>query len=139
MRSVGFDSLVPSAGSMTRNDTRSDRCPAQAVPKHRFLCISLPVPQSTKPTPVSTCRSPPGGGGVVRAAPIFLPPRLRLRPVLRLRDGARIELQRPPMTPDFVPPGTHAADPQARAARRKRLIFAVVAGAVLVAVIAWAM
>ena len=35
------------------------------------------------------------------------------------------------MTPDFVPHDTHAAaDPQAREARRKRLILAVVAGAV---------
>ena len=43
------------------------------------------------------------------------------------------------MTPDFLPHDTHAAEGQAREARRKRLIFAVVAGAVLVAVIAWAM
>src|SRR6202048_4779759 len=44
------------------------------------------------------------------------------------------------MTPDFVPHDTHAAaDPQAREARRKRLILAVVAGGVLVAVIAGAM
>lgn len=43
------------------------------------------------------------------------------------------------MTPDFVPHDNHAADPQARAARRKRLTFAVVAAAVLVAVLAWAM
>src|ERR1700730_18261296 len=42
-----------------------------------------------------------------------------------------------PMIPDFVPHDSHAADPQARAARRKRLTFAVVAAAVLVAVIAW--
>src|ERR1700694_3961280 len=71
MRSVGFDSLAPSAGSMTRNDTRSGRCPARAAQKHRFLCISLPVAYSAKPTPVPTCRSPPGGGGLVRAAPFF--------------------------------------------------------------------
>src|SRR6267378_2059287 len=43
------------------------------------------------------------------------------------------------MTPDSVPHDTHAAEGPAREARRKRLIFAVVAGAVLVAVIAWAM
>src|SRR3982074_405952 len=43
------------------------------------------------------------------------------------------------MTPDFVPHDTHAADPQARAARRKRLTFAAVAAAGLVAVIAWGM
>src|SRR6266436_300253 len=43
------------------------------------------------------------------------------------------------MTPDSVPHDTHAAAGQAREARRKRLIFALVAGAVLVAVIAWAM
>src|ERR1700730_15902341 len=43
------------------------------------------------------------------------------------------------MTPDFVPPETHAAEGQAREARRKRFIFGVGAAAVLVAVIAWAM
>src|SRR4029077_16508493 len=46
----------------------------------------------------------------------------------------------PPLPPVFAPHDIHAAaDPQAREARRKRLILAVVAGAVLVAVIAWAM
>src|SRR5882762_4220513 len=43
------------------------------------------------------------------------------------------------MTPDFVPHDSDAADSQAREARRKRLIFAAVAAAVVVAVIAWAM
>src|SRR5260370_35597924 len=43
------------------------------------------------------------------------------------------------MTPNFAPHDTAAAaDPQAREARRKRLIFAGVAAAVLIAVIAWA-
>lgn len=43
------------------------------------------------------------------------------------------------MTPDSASPGTETADPGARDTRRRRLILAAVAGAVLLAVLAWAM
>src|SRR6267378_5897892 len=43
MRSVGFDSLVPSAGSMTRNDTRSDRSRLRLPRNTDFFAFLCPL------------------------------------------------------------------------------------------------
>src|SRR5882762_1058902 len=71
MRSVGFDSLVPSAGSMTRNDTCSDRSRLRLPRNTDFFAFLCPL---LTPRSQHLCQRvglPLRGGGLVRAAPFF--------------------------------------------------------------------
>src|ERR1700694_3945160 len=128
MRSVGFDSLVPSAGSMTRNDTRSDRSRLRLPRNTDFFAFLCPL---LTPRSQHLCQrlGLPLGVAGWSAPPHFFPSRRRLRQVAQLRHRAGIQFREALMTPDSVPHDTHAAEGQAREARRKRLIFAVVAAA----------
>src|SRR5438309_1183777 len=135
MRSVGFDSLVPSGGSMTP----TIHAPSSSRPRlprntdfFAFLCRLLTPPSQHlcqrvglllqvagwSPHPPSFCRPAP-----LAAAGAVAP---------SCEDSA----SEAPMIRDLVPHDTNAAAGQAR---RKRLILAAVGAAVLVAVIAWAM